>query len=286
LADPEKLKYWMPVDWYNGGMEHVTRHMIYSRFWHKFLYDIGEVPTAEPYAKRTAQGLILGPDGDKMSKSKGNVVDPNEVVDAYGADVLRTYILFMGDYASAAPWSEAGVKGAKRFLDRFADVYDMVVDGASSSKLESAVHKTIRKVDGDIEEMKFNTAIAAMMGLLNEIYDEKKIGREDYKMLVRLICPFAPHLAEELWQMLGGEGLCALAAWPQYDEAKTVDTTVEVAVQVNGKLKGTIMLAKDADRDMALAAAKADARVAPLIDGKTIVKEIVVPGRIVNIVVR
>ena len=286
LADPEKLKYWMPVDWYNGGMEHVTRHMIYSRFWHKFLYDIGEVPTAEPYAKRTAQGLILGPDGDKMSKSKGNVVDPNEVVDAYGADVLRTYILFMGDYASAAPWSEAGVKGAKRFLDRFADVYDMVVDGASSSKLESAVHKTIRKVDGDIEEMKFNTAIAAMMGLLNEIYDEKKIGREDYKMLVRLICPFAPHLAEELWQMLGGEGLCALAAWPQYDEAKTVDATVEVAVQVNGKLKGTIMLAKDADRDMALAAAKADARVAPLIDGKTIVKEIVVPGRIVNIVVR
>ncbi len=286
LADPEKLKYWMPVDWYNGGMEHVTRHMIYSRFWHKFLYDIGEVPTAEPYAKRTAQGLILGPDGEKMSKSKGNVVDPNEVVDVYGADVLRTYILFMGDYASAAPWSEAGVKGAKRFLDRFADVYDMVTDGASSAKLESAVHKTVRKVDNDIEEMKFNTAIAAMMGLLNDIYDEKKIGREDYKMLVRLICPFAPHLAEELWQMLGGEGLCALAAWPQYDEAKTVDATVELAVQINGKLKGTIQLPKDADRDTALAAAKADARIAPLLDGKTIVKEIVVPGRIVNIVVR
>ena len=286
LADPEKLKYWMPVDWYNGGMEHVTRHMIYSRFWHKFLYDIGEVPTSEPYAKRTAQGLILGPDGEKMSKSKGNVVDPNEVVDVYGADVLRTYILFMGDYASAAPWSETGVKGAKRFLDRFADVYDMVVDGPSSAKLESAVHKTVRKVDSDIEEMKFNTAIAAMMGLLNEIYDEKQIGREDYKMLVRLICPFAPHLAEELWQMLGGEGLCALAAWPQYDEAKTVDATIELAVQINGKLKGTITLPKDADRDTALETAKADARIAPLLDGKTIVKEIVVPGRIVNIVVR
>ena len=286
LADPEKLKYWMPVDWYNGGMEHVTRHMIYSRFWHRFLYDIGEVPVAEPYAKRTAQGLILGPDGEKMSKSKGNVVDPNEVVDVYGADVLRTYILFMGDYASAAPWSDTGVKGCKRFLDRFADLYDMVTDGASPASVETAVHKTIRKVDSDIEEMKFNTAIAAMMGLLNEIYDAKAIGREDYRALVRLLCPFAPHMAEELWSMLGGEGLCSLAAWPQYDPAKTVDATVEVAVQINGKLRATVMLDKDADRDAALAVAKADPRIAPMLEGKTVVKEIVVPGKIINIVVR
>ncbi len=286
LADSEKLKYWLPVDWYNGGMEHVTRHMIYSRFWHKFLYDIGAVPTSEPYAKRTAQGLILGPDGNKMSKSRGNVIDPNEVVDLYGADVLRTYILFMGDYASAAPWSDTGVRGCKRFLDRFADVYDMISDEPSSATLESAVHKTIRKVDGDIEEMKFNTAIAAMMGLLNQIFDEKRIAATDYKMLVRLICPFAPHLAEELWSMLGGEGLCSLAAWPQYDPAKTVDATVEMAMQVNGKLKGVILLPRDVSREDALAAARADERVAPFLDGKTVVKEIVVPGKIINIVVR
>ncbi len=286
LADPEKLKYWMPVDWYNGGMEHVTRHMIYSRFWHKFLYDIGDVPTEEPYAKRTAQGLILGPDGEKMSKSKGNVVDPNDVVDAYGADVLRTYILFMGDYASAAPWSDTGVRGAKRFLDRFADVYDMVTDAPSSPSLESAVHKTIKKVSEDIEEMKFNTAIAAMMGLLNTINEEKSINREDYKLLVRLLCPFAPHLAEELWEMLGGAGLCSLAAWPECDESKTVDQTVEMAVQINGKLRGTVTLDKNASREDALAAAKADEKIKAQLDGKTIVKEIVVPGKIINIVVK
>ncbi len=286
LADPEKLSYWLPVDWYNGGMEHVTRHMIYSRFWHKFLYDIGEVPTAEPYAKRTAQGLILGADGEKMSKSKGNVVDPNEVVDAYGADVLRTYILFMGDYASAAPWSETGVKGCKRFLDRFADVADMVSDKPSSSALVAALHKTIRKVDSDIEEMKFNTAIAAMMGLLNVIYEEKSITREEYGMLVRLLCPFAPHLCEELWQMLGGEGLCSLAPWPEYDESKTVEDTVEIAVQINGKLKATMTIARGADRDSVLATVRADARIAPFLEGKTVVKEIFVPDKIANIVVR
>ena len=286
IADPKKLKYWMPVDWYNGGMEHVTRHMIYSRFWYKFLYDIGEVPTSEPYAKRTAQGLILGPDGEKMSKSKGNVVDPNEVVDAYGADVLRTYILFMGDYASAAPWSETGVKGAKRFLDRFADVYDMADDTPSSKELESAIHKTIRKVDGDIEEMKFNTAIAAMMGLLNTIYAEKHISRGDYRILVRLLCPFAPHLCEELWEKLGGEGLCSLAAWPQFDDAKTVEDTVELAVQVNGKLRATVKLPVGAAKEEILTAAKSDARVSPFLDGKTLLKEIVVPGKIVNFVVK
>ena len=286
IADPEELKYWLPVDWYNGGMEHVTRHMIYSRFWHKFLYDIGEVPTSEPYAKRTAQGLILGPDGNKMSKSRGNVIDPNEVVDLYGADVLRTYILFMGDYASAAPWSDTGVKGCKRFLDRFADVYDMISDKPSSPTLVTALHKTIRKVDSDIEEMKFNTAIAAMMGLLNVIGEEKSITKDEYLMLVRLICPFAPHMAEELWEMLGGEGLCSLSEWPQYDPAKTVDATVEMAIQINGKLKGTIVLPRDVSRDDALAAVKADERIVPLLDGKTIVKEIVVPGKIINIVIR
>lgn len=286
LADPAKLKYWMPVDWYNGGMEHVTRHMIYSRFWYRFLYDIGEVPTREPYAKRTAQGLILGPDGEKMSKSKGNVVDPNAVVDVYGADVLRTYILFMGDYGSAAPWSESSVKGCKRFLDRFADVYDLVSDKPSSPALVSAIHKTVRKVGGDIEEMKFNTAIAAMMGLLNQIYDEKSITREEYKVLVRLLCPFAPHLCEELWSMLGETELCSLSPWPEYDENMVVDATVEMAVQMNGKLRGTIVLPKDATREEILAAVKADERIRPMLEGKTIVKEIVVPGKIVNLVVR
>lgn len=286
LADPAKLKYWMPVDWYNGGMEHVTRHMIYSRFWYRFLYDIGEVPTREPYAKRTAQGLILGPDGEKMSKSKGNVVDPNAVVDVYGADVLRTYILFMGDYGSAAPWSESSVKGCKRFLDRFADVYDLVSDKPSSPALVSAIHKTVRKVSGDIEEMKFNTAIAAMMGLLNQIYDEKSITREEYKVLVRLLCPFAPHLCEELWSMLGETELCSLSPWPEYDENMVVDATVEMAVQMNGKLRGTIVLPKDATREEILAAVKADERIRPMLEGKTIVKEIVVPGKIVNLVVR
>ncbi len=286
LADPEKLKYWMPVDWYNGGMEHVTRHMIYSRFWHKFLYDIGEVNTDEPYAKRTAQGLILGQDGEKMSKSRGNVVDPNEVVDAYGADVLRTYILFMGDYASAAPWSDAGVRGAKRFLDRFADAYDFISDKPSSPALVSAIHKTIRKVGTDIEEMKFNTAIAAMMGLLNTIFEEKSITREEYGILVRLLCPFAPHLCEELWEMLGGKGLCSLAEWPAYDESRTVDQTVELAVQINGKVRGVISVDKELDRDAVLAVAKSDEKIAALLAGKTIVKEIVVPQKIVNIVVK
>ena len=284
LADMDKLKYWLPVDWYNGGMEHVTRHMIYSRFWHRFLYDIGEVPCAEPYAKRTAQGLILGPDGEKMSKSKGNVVDPNEVVDVYGADVLRTYILFMGDYGSAAPWSENGVKGCKRFLDRFADVADLITDGASPEKLEKAIHKTIKKVTLDLEEMKFNTAIAAMMGLLNEIFEAGTIGKDDYGMLVRLLCPIAPHLCEELWETLGGTGLCSTAAWPEYDEGKTVDNEIELPVQINGKVRGKITVAADASKDDILSAAKA--QVSAQLEGKTLIKEIVVPGKLVSLVVK
>ena len=286
FADPEKLNYWMPVDWYNGGMEHVTRHMIYSRFWHKFLYDLGVVPCAEPYAKRTAQGLILGPDGEKMSKSKGNVVDPNDVVDVFGADVLRTYVLFMGDYGSAAPWNESSMKGCKRFLERVADLYDLASGNGVTPKLETAFHKTVKKVSTDIEEMKFNTAIAAMMALINEIYEVKALTRDELKILVRLLCPFAPHLSEELWEMLGGEGLCSLAAWPEWDEAKTVESAVEVAVQINGKVRSTVVLPLNCPAAEAIATAKQDARIAAAIEGKTVVKEISIPNKIINIVVR
>ena len=242
LASEEKLRYWMPVDWYNGGMEHVTRHMIYSRFWHKFLYDIGVVPTEEPYAKRTAQGLILGPDGEKMSKSKGNVVDPNDVIDEYGADVLRTYILFMGDYGAAAPWSESSVKGCQRFLQRVDDLFVLARGSGSTPELETSFHKTVKKVTDDIEAMKFNTAIAALMGLINEIFAVGHLTRDELLTFIKLLCPIAPHLCEEINEKLGGKTLLSLSAWPEYDEAKTVDETVEVAVQFNGKLKGTVML--------------------------------------------
>ena len=286
LADYEKLKYWLPVDWYNGGMEHVTRHLIYSRFWHKFLYDIGVVPTAEPYAKRTAQGLILGPDGQKMSKSRGNVVDPNDVVDTFGADTLRVYILFMGDYGSAAPWSESSMRGCKRFLDRVAQLAERATGEGVTKELETPFHRTIKKVSSDIEEMKFNTAIAAMMTLLNEIDEVGHLTVTELGTLLRLLSPFAPHLCEEVWESIGGEGFCSLAAWPEFDEAKTVLSTVEVAVQVCGKLKGVVQMPKGADREAALAIAKADERVAAAIAGKTVLKEIVVPDKIVNLVVK
>ena len=286
LADPEKLKYWMPVDWYNGGMEHVTRHLIYSRFWHKFLYDLGVVPCDEPYAKRTAQGLILGPDGEKMSKSKGNVVDPNDVVDEYGADVLRVYTLFMGDYTAAAPWSENGVKGCKRFLDRVAGLTDLLSGKGETPALAKSFHKTVKKVTEDIESMKFNTAIAAMMSLINEIYEAGSLTRDELGVFVRLLCPFAPHLCEEIWESLGEKKLCSLSPWPEYDERKTVDNTVEVAVQVNGKLRATVELPMNCPAPEAIAKAKADERVLPFIEGKTVIKEISVPNRIVNIVVK
>ncbi len=286
FASKEALEYWLPVDWYNGGMEHVTRHLIYSRFWHRFLYDIGEVPVDEPYAKRTAQGLILGPDGEKMSKSKGNVVDPNDVVDVYGADVLRVYTLFMGDYASAAPWNESSVKGVKRFLDRVAGLCDLANGSGATAKLESSFHKTIKKVSEDIEEMKFNTAVAAMMSLINEIYEVGTLTKDELGVFARLLCPYAPHLCEEIWEFLGNGELCALAPWPTYDEAKTVDSTIEIALQVNGKLRGTIMVAAGLAKEEVLALAKADEKVSSMIEGKTIVKEIVVPNKIVNIVVK
>ena len=285
LASMEKLNYWMPIDWYNGGMEHVTRHMIYSRFWHKFLYDLGVAPCEEPYAKRTAQGMVLGANGVKMSKSLGNVVDPNDVIDVHGADALRTYVLFMGDYGSAAPWNDSSLRGCKRFLERFAGLNELIAD-KTDRKVESALHKTIRKVSSDIEEMKFNTAIASMMALLNEVYESGAIKKDDLAMLIRLLCPFAPHLAEEMWENLGGEGFCSMAPWPEYDEKKTVDESVTVAVQISGKVRATIELPLNCTADVALATAKADEKIASMLEGKTIVKEIYVPNKIVNIVAR
>ena len=286
LADPEKLKYWMPVDWYNGGMEHVTRHVIYSRFWHHFLYDIGVVNTPEPYAKRSIQGLILGPDGDKMSKSKGNVVDPLDIVEEYGADTLRTYVLFMGDYGAATPWNENSVKGCKRFLERVAGFTDMLSEDKETEKLETPLHKTIKKVSSDIEDMKFNTAIAALMTLTNDVYNVGKISKEQLQTFIKLLCPFAPHLCEEMWEATGGEGFLSLTGWPTYEEAKTVDAQTEIGVQINGKLRGTVVIPTGADKEEVFAIAKADSRIASLVEGKTFVKEIYVPNRVVNFVVK
>ena len=287
LADSEKLKYWGQVDWYNGGMEHVTRHMIYSRFWHKFLYDLGVVPCNEPYAKRTAQGLILGPDGDKMSKSKGNVVDPNDVVDEFGADVLRSYVLFMGDYEKAAPWSASSVKGCKRFIDRTWGLQDILTDGDEYSKeLESIFHKTIKKVTEDIENMKFNTAIAALMTLLNAIYDKGAINKAELKTFVTLLNPFAPHVTEEIWAQQGFGGMLANGSWVDFDEAKCVDDEIEIVAQINGKVRAKLMIPAEIEAADAIALAKKDENVAKAIEGKQIVKELYVKGRLVNIVVR
>ena len=284
LCDMDKLNYWMPVDWYNGGMEHVTRHMIYSRFWHRFLYDEGMVNTKEPYAKRSIQGLILGPDGEKMSKSKGNVVDPLDIVEDYGADTLRTYVLFMGDYGAASPWNDSSVKGCKRFLERVAGLTDIMSGEGMSKDLESAFHKTIKKVSSDIEETKFNTAIAAMMGLINTIYAKGSVTKDELEVFIKLLSPFAPHLTEEIWESLGHDEFLSVSQWPEYDEAKTVDDEIEVAVQVNGKTREVVKVSKDADKDTAIAAGKE--AIAKWLDGATIVKEIYVPGKIVNIVIK
>jgi len=286
FASQEALKYWMNVDWYNGGMEHVTRHMIYSRFWHKFLYDLGLVPTSEPYAKRTAQGLILGPDGEKMSKSKGNVIDPNDVVDVYGADVLRAYVLFMGDYEQAAPWSENSMKGCKRFLDRVWELHNMLVDGDEyRDELVTIMHKTIKKVSNDIESMKFNTAIAALMTLVNKFYEVGSINKAEYKTLLTLLNPFAPHLTEELYSKLFGE-ILSNGSWVSYDEAKTVDDEIEIVAQINGKVKAKIMIkAGISKEEMEKTVLEMDS-VKALVEGKQIVKVICVPGKLVNIVVK
>ncbi len=287
LASKEALDYWMPVDWYNGGMEHTTLHLLYSRFWHKFLYDIGVVNTPEPYAKRTSHGMILGENGEKMSKSRGNVVNPDDVINEYGADTMRLYEMFIGDFEKSAPWSSSSIKGCRRFIDRVWELQECLVDGEEYSKeLETAMHKTVKKVSEDIEAMKFNTAIAAMMALLNDIQAKGSITRGEYKTLLILLNPFAPHLTEEIWEKQGFGGLVHEQSWPEYDPAKCVDAAAEIAVQVNGKIRSRIMLPVDADKDAALKAAKEDGTVKALLEGKNIIKEIFVPGRLVNLVVK
>ena len=286
FASREKLNYWMPVDWYNGGMEHVTRHVIYSRFWYHFLYDLGLVPTSEPYMRRTAQGLILGPDGEKMSKSRGNTIDPNTIVDEYGADTLRTYVLFMGDYGLEAPWNEQGVKGISRFLDRVYRLSERLNnnDGYTSS-FESIINKTIKKVSDDIETLKYNTAISELMKLVNEYYAVESISKDDYTVLLTLLYPFAPHITEELNEKIGNSPICK-SSWPKYDEAKTIDETKEIAVQVNGKVRGTITINVNDSEDTIKEMALNEENVKRHTEGKDIVKVIVIKGKIVNIVVK
>lgn len=287
LASKEALDYWMPVDWYNGGMEHTTLHLLYSRFWHKFLYDIGIVSTPEPYAKRTSHGMILGENGEKMSKSRGNVVNPDDIVRDYGADTLRLYEMFIGDFEKSAPWSQSSIKGCKRFLERVFGLLDCLEPGeAYSAALEPALHKTIKKVTEDIESLKFNTAIAAMMSLLNDIYDHGKINAAELKTLLLLLNPFAPHMTEEMWEQAGFDGMLSGRKWPVFDPDKCRDAQVEIAVQVCGKIKARVMVGADCSDDQALAAAKACPEIARAIEGKTIVKEIVVSGKLVNIVAR
>ncbi len=285
FASREALDYWMPVDWYNGGMEHATLHLLYSRFWAKFLYDEGLISCPEPYLKRTAHGMILGEDGEKMSKSRGNVVNPDDVVHDYGADTMRLYEMFIGDFEKAAPWSTNGVKGCKRFLDRFAVLSDMIKDN-EDKELERELHRTIKKVTNDIEDMKFNTAIAAMMSLTNEIYAKGGINREGLKLFTVILCPFAPHICEELWETLGGEGLCSLAEWPRYDEEKIKVDEVEIAVQICGKVKATVTVPADCDEQTAFEIIESSGEVTSYTEGKSIVKKIYVPNRIFNIVVK
>ena len=288
LASPEALKYWSPVDWYNGGMEHTTLHLLYSRFWHKFLFDIGVVPTPEPYAKRTSHGMILGENGEKMSKSRGNVVNPDDIVNEYGADTMRMYEMFIGDFEKAAPWSSASIRGCQRFLERYWNLQGILnEENGLRPALESSFHKAIKKVGEDIENLKFNTAIASLMALINEIYDSGSVTRDELKIFTILLNPFAPHITEELWETCSFDSkMVAQQQWPQYDEAKCKDTSVEIAVQLNGKLRARITVAADIDKEGALTVAKADAKVASALEGKNIVKEIYVPGKLVNIVAK
>lgn len=287
LASKENLDYWLPIDWYNGGMEHTTLHLLYSRFWHKFLYDCGIVPIPEPYAKRTSHGMILGGNNEKMSKSRGNVVNPDEVVNEFGADTLRLYEMFIGDFEKSVPWSQNGVKGCRRFLDRVWRLQEVLVDSNDlTEKLESNIHKTIKKVSEDYEHMKFNTAIASMMALVNDFYDHGSVTKGDMKIFLALLNPVAPHITEELWEELGFEGMVYETTWPVWDEAKTIDNVVEIAVQINGKVKGQMVIAVDATADQLKEQFRNDTRLVDLLEGKTIVKEIYVPGRIYNIVVK
>lgn len=286
IASKEALEYWSPVDWYNGGMEHTTLHLLYSRFWHKFLYDIGVVPAKEPYAKRTSHGMILGENGEKMSKSRGNVVNPDEIVDTYGADTMRLYEMFIGDFEKAAPWNPKSIKGCRRFLERIWNLFEQVQEGDSySEQHEVLMHKTIKKVGEDIENLKANTAIAALMSMVNEFYD-KGVNKAEYKTLLTLVSPFAPHITEELWNMLGEASVLSLEKWPEYEEAKTVESSIEIGVQVNGKLKGTIQLPVDCEQQVAVDAALSDEKVKKAVEGKNIVKTIVVKNKIVNLVVK
>ena len=288
LASPEALKYWTPVDWYNGGMEHTTLHLLYSRFWHKFLFDIGVVPTPEPYAKRTSHGMILGENGEKMSKSRGNVVNPDDIVNDYGADTLRMYEMFIGDFEKAAPWSSSSIRGCQRFLERYWNMQGILSQETGiRTSLEGSFHKAIKKVGEDIENLKFNTAIATLMALINEIYDSGSVTRDELKIFTILLNPFAPHITEELWETCGFDSkMVAQQQWPQYEEAKCKDSSVEIAVQLNGKLRARITVATDIDREGALEAAKSDAKVADALQGKSIIKEIYVPGKLVNIVAK
>ena len=288
LASKEAIKYWMPVNWYNGGMEHTTLHLLYSRFWYKFLYDIGVVPNPEPYAKRTSHGMILGSNGEKMSKSRGNVVNPDEVVDEYGADTMRLYEMFIGDFEKSAPWNPQSIKGCRRFIERYWNLQDILTDDDNlRPELESSFHKTIKKVGYDIENIKFNTAIAALMALINDITATGSITKKELEIFTILLNPFAPHVTEEVWQQSKlGDGIVAQAQWPSYDEAKCKDDTIEIVVQVNGKVKAKLTVEADIDKDAALAQAKSNEKIAPLIDGKNIIKEIYVPGKLVNIVAR
>ena len=284
LVSPEAVKYWGPVDWYNGGMEHTTLHLLYSRFWHKFLYDIGVVPTKEPYAKRTSHGMILGENGEKMSKSRGNVVNPDEIVDQYGADTMRLYEMFIGDFEKAAPWNSDSIKGCKRFIERFWNLQETVTDGDTYSEaLEPLMHKTIKKVTEDIDNLKCNTAIAAMMTLVNEMAS-KGVNKAELKTLTILLNPFAPHVTEEMWEVMNFGGAVHDASWPEYDEEKTKESTVEIALQIMGKVRSRITVPVDISKDEAIALAKADEKIAAAIEGKTIKKEIYVPGKLVNIV--
>jgi len=286
IASKEALAYWSPIDWYNGGMEHTTLHLLYSRFWHKFLYDIGVVPTKEPYAKRTSHGMILGENGEKMSKSRGNVVNPDEIVETYGADTMRLYEMFIGDFEKAAPWSPKSIKGCRRFLERVWNLLDQVQQGdAYSPQHEVLMHRTIKKVGEDIENLKANTAIAALMTMVNAFY-EKGINRAEYKTLLTLVNPFAPHITEELWSQLGETSILSLQAWPAYDDAKTIEDSVEIGVQVNGKLRATIQLPVDCEQQLAIDTALADEKIKKLVEGKNIIKTIVVKNKIVNLVVK
>ena len=288
LASKEALNYWSPVDWYNGGMEHTTLHLLYSRFWHKFLYDIGVVPTPEPYAKRTSHGMILGENGEKMSKSRGNVVNPDDIVQQYGADTMRLYEMFIGDFEKAAPWNDKGIKGCRRFVERYYNLQEKLIDGDEvRPELECSIHKTIKKVSEDIENIKFNTAIASLMALMNDINAVGSINKKEYAIFSILLNPFAPHVTEEIWSTCNlGDGMVVDQPWPEYDESKCKANEIEIAVQVNGKIKTKLMIPAEAEQAEVIALAKADENVKKSVEGMNIIKEIYVKGRLVNIVVK